>query len=203
MVNEVTRFKRICCVPLSVVFLFVLNADVLADVRLPRIFGSKMVLPRDMELPIWGASQTGYKLRYKKELEKFVLPIMLNNIDEARDVRLLAHVYAKYGGFADSVKPDLQIVWNQQFEDRIRTEVSNKKIKHLTSRSKVASAYKTADMVTAKMSNRVDTHGEDDYEKHLHLKFVAFVGERGVFPEEFGKRAGELGLVGIWLNLPD
>ena len=62
MINRTIRFKLVCYVLLSVVFLLVLNAGVLADVRLPQIFGSKMVLQRDIELPIWGWADPGEKV---------------------------------------------------------------------------------------------------------------------------------------------
>ena len=52
---------------------------------------------------------TGAKIESKRELAEFLLSMVLNAIDESRDARLLAQIYAKYDGFADKVESDMQI----------------------------------------------------------------------------------------------
>ena len=146
---------------------------------------------------------TGYKIKSTKELDKFVFPMVLNNIDEARNVRLLAHTYIKYGGFANSIEPDVKLVWSQQLEIRVSTEWSNRKERRLTSHSRQPAAKQDANIALSKISKRVDTYEENGYAKNLNLKFVPFIRKKEIFPREFAKVAGKMGLVGMWLNLAD
>ncbi len=138
-------------------------------------------------------SWTGIKISSKKELELFLLSMVLNAIDEARDVRLLAQVYAKYDGFADKVEPDMRIVDSNSLTQRLRIALSSDKKRRLTNGT-----------VTGKMANRVDAGMEGCYEKSLGLKFVPFMRHPEVFSE---KRDGQAwkkrGFLGMWLSLSD
>ena len=38
---------------------FLIPSDISADVRLPHVFGSNMVMQREMPLPVWGWADSG------------------------------------------------------------------------------------------------------------------------------------------------
>jgi sialate O-acetylesterase len=54
-----TRGKTPAIIRSCLLTLFICSAVVQADVTLPRIFGSKMVLQRDREIPVWGWADPG------------------------------------------------------------------------------------------------------------------------------------------------
>ena len=54
--------KITCCFSLSVICCFLFTVSVVADVRLPHVIGSHMVLQRDMSVPIWGWADSGERV---------------------------------------------------------------------------------------------------------------------------------------------
>ena len=57
------RDKRLCAIGLTaIVMVLAATAAGRADVRLPHVFGSHMVLQRDVELPVWGWAEPGEKV---------------------------------------------------------------------------------------------------------------------------------------------
>lgn len=149
----------------------------------------------------WG----GGKMESQKNLAKFLLPIVLNCIDEARDVRLLARIYMKHGGFADKVKMPTPIVYSHSLKNRVLAELSSEKIGRLTSGSRGSDPVISVDasIITGKIESRIDAGAEGKYEVSLAFRFVPFVRNSEVFPEKFGKFMKKQGLLGIWLTQLD
>jgi len=62
-----SRFRRVFAACLTVTALFVLTATAGAEVRLPAVFGSHMVLQQQDTVPIWGWADPGEKVRVKAD----------------------------------------------------------------------------------------------------------------------------------------
>jgi len=148
---------------------------------------------------------TGRKVESTKELAEFFLPMVLNCIDETRDVRLFARIHMKYGGFADRVQIGRHIIDSNSLKNRVLTELSNENIWRLTSHSRRGEPVTTFDVLDSisRITNRVEVGMEIYSEADLTIKFVPFVTNLELFPEEFREMERESGFFGMWLNLPD
>ena len=63
--NQFSRLRTKRTLSLLIAFLFVAAASALADVKLPHVIGSNMVLQRQMLIPIWGWADPGEKVTVK------------------------------------------------------------------------------------------------------------------------------------------
>ena len=138
----------------------------------------------------------------KEKAAEALLPIILTAIDDARDIRLLADIYMKYGGFVEKDESEKIIVHSMSLENRINTELLNERQGRIIKRRN-----ETVDLiasgVTGMMANRVAVEFEsmeNYYVLSCRLRLLTFMRNMELFPENSRKLAKKWGL-GIWLNL--
>ncbi len=131
----------------------------------------------------------------RENATKLILPMVLNAIDDARDARLVARVYQKYGGFADALRPGSPIAQSKDFTSRVEKEFQNERKGRLTT-------HATAFAIRGTTRKRVEC-GEPPgyYIKRLRLDIVFYVKDVDIFPERFQKGATKHGFVGKRLDL--
>ncbi len=135
--------------------------------------------------------------------EKAFLPIALNAIDDARDIRLLARFYFTHGGFTDIMTPGRRLIHSEQLSERLKSEIGKDNIGRLTDRKKYSLKSKKAKMVS-RMGNRVDDLVNDESNgMALGLRLVTFIQNAEILTEDFREMSEDRNWIGAWLNLPE
>jgi hypothetical protein len=137
-----------------------------------------------------------------KKAAEVLLPIILTAIDDARDIRLLADIYMKYGGFVEKDESGKIILHSRSLENRINTELLNERQERIIKRR-----GETFDLIASgvigMMENRVVVEYEsmeNYYELSCRMRLLPFMKDIELLPENSRKLAKKWGL-GVWLNL--
>jgi hypothetical protein len=136
--------------------------------------------------------------------KKAFLPMALNSIDDARDVRLLARLYFTHEGFANEMTPGRSLINSEQLRERLKSEIAKDKIGWVTDPKEYPLRMKEANIVSG-MSNRVDDLVNDERSSVLAigLRLVTFIQNAEILSEHFRKWSEERNWLGAWLNLPE
>jgi hypothetical protein len=142
-------------------------------------------------------------VRSRKIASEVLLPVTLNAINDARDMRLLACVYKKYGGFSNKSDPQQKpILYSQSLNSRLKSEFINRNIGRIGSR-RDDSADDIVHVVYGLERRGLFKPGAYGEPKAFASSLVVFMRNSELLTKEYRKTLKRRGYVGLWLNLLD
>lgn len=154
---------------------------------------------------------TGYEITSKRDIEIFFLSEALRRIDEARAVRLLAHIYDKHKGFSEAVSSERRIADSNSLYSRIVSELPKGRAEVAlltTPRHEFILDYRgpEAQSIKGRMSaleNELDYDQIDNFETSIVFLLRPFIRNSNVLSPVFRPKSRPNFYNGMWLNLSD
>jgi len=154
-----------------------------------------------------GMLMFGKIINSEEHLSKMFLPMQLEAMDIARDVRLFVSVFWKYGGLADLDEiSDGNILHGKLFKDKLAKAVADDGKGHISGRNRPGGVrmIKNRDVMdrmrVSDIIGEVESRCNALYANMLALYFRFFVKSADVFPSKYRETMVYAG-TGVWLGL--